>query len=86
VEVPLSGKLPEGFSIASEDVEPPQLQITGPESHVRKSIKLEADPFDLTNVNDVSTQTLSVYAAEPEVRILNTPQVRVKIQVQARKR
>ena len=34
VEVPFSGKLPAGFSIASVDIEPPQLQIAGPESHV----------------------------------------------------
>src|SRR5579863_5680366 len=34
VTVPLSGKLPEGFSIAGVDINPPQLQIAGPESHV----------------------------------------------------
>jgi len=86
VEVRFSGNLPPGFFIASEDVEPSQLQIAGPESHVLKSARLVADPFDLTKVNGIGTQTLSVYSAEPEVRILNTPQVRVKIQVQQRQR
>jgi YbbR domain-containing protein len=91
VEVPLSGKLPAGFSVASVDVEPPQLRITGPESHVLGSGKLVSDPFDLTNARlsgseEDATQTLAVYAAEPEVRILNTPQVRVKIRVQQRHR
>jgi diadenylate cyclase len=81
VEVPFSGKLPPGLAIAGVDINPPQLQIVGPESHVLKSGKLDADPFDLTNVNGDSAQTLSVYAAESEVRILNTPQVRVKIRV-----
>jgi hypothetical protein len=81
VEVPFSGKLSPGLSIAGVDITPPQLQITGPESHVLKSGKLLSDPFDLTNLNPESAQKLSVYAAEPEVRILNTPQVRVKIRV-----
>jgi diadenylate cyclase len=81
VDVRFSGKLPPGFSMAGVDVNPPQLQIAGPESHVLGSGKLVSDPFDLTNVRGDVAQTLSVYAAEPEVRILNTPQVRVKIRV-----
>jgi diadenylate cyclase len=81
VDVRFSGKLPPGFSMAGVDIDPPQLQIAGPESHVLRSGKLDSDPFDLTSVTGDVTQTLSVYAAEPEVRILNTPQVRVKIRV-----
>jgi diadenylate cyclase len=81
VDVPFSGKLPAGLSIAGVDIEPRQLQIAGPESHVLGSGKLASDPFDLTNVTGDIAQTLAVYAAEPEVRILNKPQVRVKIRV-----
>jgi hypothetical protein len=84
VEVPLSGNLPAGLSIAGVDVEPPQLRVAGPESHVFRSGKLISDPFDLTSVNGDSTQTLAVYAAEPEVRIVSTPQVRVRVRVQHR--
>jgi diadenylate cyclase len=84
VEVPFSGKLPVGFYISGVDIEPPQLSIVGPESHVLGSGKLISDPFDLTNVTGDIRQTLSVYAAEPEVRILNTPQVRVKVRVAQR--
>ncbi|HEX4137519.1 MAG TPA: CdaR family protein [Bryobacteraceae bacterium] len=86
VEVPFSGKLPPGLSITHIDIEPPNLRIVGPESHVMSSGKLLSDPFSLTNVDGDTAQTLSVYAAEPEVRILNAPQVRVKIQVQQRGR
>jgi diadenylate cyclase len=81
VDVRFSGKLPPGFSMAGIDIDPPQLRIAGPESHVLGSGKLVSDPFDLTNVYGDVAQTLSVYAAESEVRILNTPQVRVKIRV-----
>jgi len=81
VEVPFSGKLPAGFSISKVDIEPSKLSIAGPESHVLASGKLVSDPFDLTSVTGDTGQTLSVYASESEVRILNTPQVRVKIRV-----
>jgi diadenylate cyclase len=81
VDVPFSGKLPAGLSIAGIDIEPRQLQIAGPESHVLGSGKLVSDPFDLTSVNGDIAQTLAVYADEPEVRILNKPQVRVNIRV-----
>ena len=84
VEVPFSGKLPAGFSVAGVDVEPPRLAIVGPESHVLGSGKLISDPFDLTNVTGDTGQTLSVYAPPAEVRILDRPQVRVKIHVTQR--
>jgi hypothetical protein len=48
--------------------------------------KLISDPFDLTTVTGDTQQTLSVYAAEPEVRILTTPQVTVKVRVERRNR
>jgi YbbR domain-containing protein len=81
VNVPFSGKLPAGLSIAGVDVQPPQLEIAGPASHVANSGKLTADPFDLTNVTGDTEQTLAVYAAESEVRILSKPQVKVKVRV-----
>jgi diadenylate cyclase len=82
VKVEFSGKLPAGFSVAQMDIEPPELTIAGPESHVGDSKSLVSDPFDLTGVTGDIERKLAVYAAEPEVRILNTPQVTVKIRVQ----
>ncbi len=81
VKVELSGKAPAGVSVAIVDIEPPDLTITGPESHVLNSKPLQADPFDLTGVDADTVRKLAVYAAEPEVRILNAPQVTVKIRV-----
>ncbi|HEX4276785.1 MAG TPA: CdaR family protein [Bryobacteraceae bacterium] len=86
VNVPYSGKLAPGLSIAGIEIHPPNLKIAGPESHVLQSNRLASDPFDLTNVAGDTEQTLSVYAAEPEVRILDAPQVKVKIRVQRRNR
>ena len=82
VSVPFSGNLPAGLSIAGMDIEPPQLQISGPQSHVLASKSLVSDPFDLSRVNGDTVETLAVYAPEPEVRIVQRPQVTVKIRVQ----
>jgi YbbR domain-containing protein len=81
VKVAFSGKAQAGFTVANVDIEPPDLTITGPESHVLKAKPLEADPFDLTGVDADTVRKLSVYVEEPDVRILNTPQVTVKIRV-----
>jgi len=84
VEVRYSGKLPPGYAVASVEVTPPRLEIAGPESHVMSSGHLQSDPLDLTGINSEKTETLAVYADEPEVRILNAPQVKVKIRVARR--
>jgi hypothetical protein len=82
VNVPLSGKLGAGLALGQMVIEPPELRIAGPESRVLDSKKLLSDPFDLTNVTGDVEKKLAVYASEPEVRILNVPQVTVKIRVQ----
>jgi len=86
VDVPYSGKLPDGLVIHGIDVRPAHLEIVGPASHVAKSGRLAADPFDLTNVSGDTEQTLSVYSAEPEVRIVDPPQVKVRIHIDRRSR
>jgi YbbR domain-containing protein len=81
VDVPFSGTLREGLSIGQVEIEPPQLRVAGPESHVLQSKKLVSDPFDLTNVAGDAEQTLAVFSTQPEVRILSAPQVTVKIRI-----
>ena len=85
VTVPFSGKIPSGYAVASVEVLPPALRIGGPKSQVENMAKLTADPFDVSNVTGDTEQTLSVFAGEPEVRILGAAQVRVKIHVAQRK-
>jgi YbbR domain-containing protein len=82
VNVKFSGTLSPGLSVAEVDVEPRELSITGPESRVRESKELVSDPFDLTGITGDTQETLGVYEAEPEVRILDAPQVTVKIHIQ----
>lgn len=81
VKVPFSGVLPPGYEITGVDTQPPDLEIEGPKSRVLASSRLTSDPFDLTGVTTDTERTLSVYEAEPEVRIMGQPQVKVEIHV-----
>jgi YbbR domain-containing protein len=81
VEVPFSGMLAPGLSIAEKRVEPEGLRVSGPESRVAEAKKLTSDPLDLSSVSNDTEQALAVYAADPELRFLNTPQVKVRIRV-----
>src|SRR5665213_1026466 len=73
VEVPHSGRLPPGIAIASQEVAPQELRIGGPESRVLAVKKLISDPLDVSHLTGDTEETLSVYAADAEVRFLNTP-------------
>jgi len=83
VEVPFSGSMPAGYSVQEKNIDPPELEIIGPESHVLAAQRLVSDPFDLTTagVNGATEQTLAVYAPDPELRFLGQPRVTVRIQV-----
>jgi YbbR domain-containing protein len=80
VEIAFSGKLAAGLSIETS-VEPKELEIQGPESHVRDARGLVSDPLDLTRISGTTMQTLAVYAPDAELRFTGKPQVKVKIQV-----
>ena len=85
VEIAFSGKLAEGLSVETA-VEPAELEIQGPESHVRDARDLVSDPVDLNRVTGNTVQTLSVYAPDAELRFTGKPQVKVKIQVKGASR
>jgi YbbR domain-containing protein len=82
VDVPLSGELPPGLRIGSIQVQPQELRVGGPQSHVMRATKLVSDPVDLSHVSGNTEESIAVYASDPEVRLLNQPQVKVKIQVE----
>lgn len=81
VEIPRSGTLPPGISIVGQVVDPPELRIGGPESRVLAIKNLVSDPLDVSHLTGDTSEKLSVYAGDPEVRFLNNPQVTVKVTV-----
>lgn len=82
IDVPVSGVLAEGISLKNIEVYPPALTVTGPESRVRSASNAVTDPLDLRQINGDTERHMSVFVSEPEVRIVNTPQVTVKIHTQ----
>jgi YbbR domain-containing protein len=86
VEVEFSGTLPRGWTLGRTSVEPPQLEVTGPESRVRSARRALTDPFDLSRVKgDTSpelVQELSTYIPDAELRFASTPRVTVKIHLE----
>lgn len=81
VEVPFSGHLPHGLVLDGIEVDPPMLEIVGPESKVDTARNPVSDPLDLTSVKDGEEHRLAVYIAEPEVRFVTAPSVKVKVRL-----
>lgn len=79
---PLTGTLPTGFVLKSVAVDPPALEISGPESRVAAVTKLTADPIDLSQIRSDTQQKVAVYSGAPATRIDGDPQVTVRIHVQ----
>lgn len=79
VEVPFSGQLKPGVTIDRIEVDPPMLEIVGPESKVTTARGPVSDPLDLGSVTNGSEHHLAVYIAEREVRFVTTPSVTVKV-------
>jgi YbbR domain-containing protein len=48
VKVDLQGLPPEGFSILNTDVEPQEIEVRGPESHVAQVTELRTQPIDVS--------------------------------------
>jgi len=86
VEVAFSGVLPRGLTMAGVSVDPPELVVTGPESHVIAARRALTDPFDLSRVTgDGSsglTQELSTYIGDSELRFVSLARVKVKVKVE----
>jgi YbbR domain-containing protein len=82
VDVVYSGVLPRGLKIAYVVVDPPRLDVTGPESHMIMARKAVTDPFDLSRVTADSVQELSAYVGDSEIRFTGQSHVTVKIHLE----
>jgi YbbR domain-containing protein len=82
VDVAFSGVLPRGVAIEKYTVDPPELVVTGPESHVVETRKAQTDPFDLNRVLTDPEQELATYVPDRELRFVSAPRVKVKVRVE----
>lgn len=70
-----------GFEVASIVVDPPELEITGPESRVRAVDSVQTDPVDLAEITGEAEFRVESYTPEPQVRLAGAGRVTVKVKV-----
>ncbi len=71
----------EGYGVTGVKVQPPTVQVEGPESRVRALEGADADPISLASVLGESKFQVPVYVRDPQVRLVRSPQVLVSVQV-----
>jgi hypothetical protein len=84
VEVRFTGKLQDGYSLASYEAAPPVLTVVGPESRVRRIEYAQTDPIDLAPVVAESQFSVNAFVDDPHVRFAESPRVSVRVVVEKR--
>lgn len=82
VEVPVSVRYsepPSGYRIASAQVHPPRLTISGAENRVREIHAVETDPLNLAQVFSKKQFQVSALLPDAQVRFVSQPMVQVSV-------
>jgi len=74
-----SGEGVNGYSVAQVDIEPKELPVVGPASHVARVHDAVTDPVDVSNVVGESQFRANAYIGDPYVRFEKSPQVTVTV-------
>lgn len=68
-----------GYMVAQVDVEPKELELVGPASHVARVNEVETDLVDVSSVVGSSEFRVNAYVGDPFVRFTGSPQVTVSV-------
>jgi hypothetical protein len=79
VEPHFTGVGRNGYQISQYTVDPPQLAIGGPGSHVARMRTAVTDPVDVSTVVGSSEFRVNAYLEDPYVRFRSSPQVTVSV-------
>lgn len=79
VRVRFSGSAPEGYQVESYEVEPKELTLVGPDSHVKKIQYAVTDPIDLGAVVGESQFNVNAFVGDPHVRFEKQAKISVKV-------
>jgi YbbR domain-containing protein len=71
----------EGYAVASYQVVPAKLTITGPESSVERTTAVVTDRINISGVLSTSQFHVNSYLSEPQVRFQSPSQVDVRVVV-----
>jgi YbbR domain-containing protein len=69
VVVRYSNRMPDGYSIKSQQVEPSTVKVVGPEGRVNALDRVQTDPIDLTASEGEMTYRVHPFAGDPMVRL-----------------
>ena len=68
-----------GYVVANYQVDPPDIEITGPRSHVARIAAVIADPIDLSNTTGTATFHVNVFTEDSFVSFPDTPEAVVTV-------
>ncbi len=73
----ITGEGQNGYVIASQRVQPGELVIVGPATHVARINQATTDPVDVSRAVGTSEYQVNAFVADPYVRFQSSPQVEV---------
>jgi hypothetical protein len=79
VAVRVTGEGHDGYFVASQSVQPSQLGIVGPASHVARVTQAVTDAVDVSQVVGTSQFRVNAFLNDPYVRFQSSPQVEVSV-------
>jgi hypothetical protein len=79
VEVRISGERQNGYSVASQEVDPAELTIVGPAHHVAAIRSAVTDSVDVSSLVGLGKFRVNAFVQDPYVRFESSPQVTVTI-------
>ena len=68
-----------GYQIEGYKVDPPEMEVTGPRSHVSRAAIVVADPIDLAGVTGTAEFRVNVFTDDSFVRFLDSPEALVTV-------
>ena len=82
---PVHGRRQNGYLLANVDVEPKELELTGPRGRVSRVTSVMTDQIDLSNVTGVSEFHVNVFVDDPFLRFESAPEAAVTVTMKKKK-
>jgi len=79
---PLYTKVPDGYRLAAEVVEPARIRVRGPEERVKNITSVATDPLDLSAVVGTAQFRTHVNVGDAQLRVENPTPIIVKVTLQ----
>lgn len=79
VQVRFLGEGKNGYAVAEYQVDPPEMEITGPRNRVARISAVITDPIDLSIVTGKTQFHVNAFTEDPFVRFLTTPEAAVTV-------